>query len=160
MRSSLSFSCKYLWIFHKCNLKPFKNVQKHVTLNFVQMWISWAPGWPRRLNIWPLISAQVMIFWFVSSSPALSAWSSLEILSRPLSLALPHSHTHAGSLTLSQKNSINMLKIFVKRQISVWSQPKFVFEQTQKMWTGLWCGHARVLFEPLTSALCFEGKRS
>ena len=29
-----------------------------------------APGWLRRLSIWLLILAQVMISWFVSSSPA------------------------------------------------------------------------------------------
>ena len=51
------------------------------------------PGWLRWLSIQLLISAQVMISWFMSSSPAsgcaLTVRSLLEILSLPLSLCPP-----------------------------------------------------------------------
>ena len=53
-----------------------------------------ARGWLNQLSVQFLISAQVMISWFVSSSPALgsvlTAWSLLGILSPSLS-ALPYS---------------------------------------------------------------------
>ena len=49
-----------------------------------------APGWFSRLIVWLLVSAQVMISWFVSSSPesgsVLRVWSLLGVLSLSLSL--------------------------------------------------------------------------
>ena len=52
-----------------------------------------ATGWLSQLSVQLLISAQVMILWFVSSSPASgsspTAQSLLGILSLPLSLPLP-----------------------------------------------------------------------
>ena len=68
------------------------------------------PGWFGRLSVRLLISAQVMISWFVGLSPAsgsvMIAWSLLGILSLPLFLPLPpsvcvyvcvHAYTHAVS---------------------------------------------------------------
>ena len=47
-----------------------------------------APGWLSWLSVWLLISAQVMILWFLGSNPmsgsVLTAWSLLGILSLPL----------------------------------------------------------------------------
>ena len=52
-----------------------------------------ALGWLSQLNIWLLTLAQVMISWFMSSSPtsgsSLTAQSLLGILSLPLSVPLP-----------------------------------------------------------------------
>ena len=68
---------------------------------------SGAPGWLSGLSSRLLVSAQVMISWFVSLSPALGsariAPSLLGILSLPLSLPLPHS----CSLSLSLSKQIN-----------------------------------------------------
>ena len=54
-----------------------------------------APEWLSRLSFWLLISAQVMISWFVrlshKYSSVLIAWSLLGILSLPLSVPLPSS---------------------------------------------------------------------
>ena len=51
------------------------------------------PGWLSQFSIWLLILVQVMISWFLRSSPKsgsmLTAWSLLRILSLPLSLPLP-----------------------------------------------------------------------
>ena len=58
-----------------------------------------APGWLGWLSIRLLISGQVMISWFVESSPELGILA-LEILSLPLFLHLLHSGAcvHAPSL--------------------------------------------------------------
>ena len=57
------------------------------------------PGWLRQLSIELLTSAQVMISWFVRSSPtshsALTAWSLLRILSLSLSVCPSPAHTHS-----------------------------------------------------------------
>ena len=61
------------------------------------------PGWCSQLSIWLLISAQVMISQFVSSSPtsgsALMVWRLLGILS--LLLCVPHPLVHVRALSLS-----------------------------------------------------------
>ena len=63
---------------------------------------SGVPGWLSRLSVRLLVSAQVVISWFVSSNPTsgslLSAQSPLQILCPPLSLFSP-AHAHI----LSQK---------------------------------------------------------
>ena len=70
-----------------------------------------APGWLSWLSIRLLVSAQVMISWFMRSSPtsgsALTAWNLPGILS------LPHFLTPLHALSLSLK--INFKKIFLKR---------------------------------------------
>ena len=66
------------------------------------------PGWLSWLSIWLLISAQVMISWFVSSSPktgsALTVQSLLGILSPSLSapLLLVLSLMHSPSLKINK----------------------------------------------------------
>ena len=67
-----------------------------------------APEWLSRLSARLLVSVQVMISWFMSSSPALgsvlTAWSLLGILSLPPSLSLPLPLL-APSLSLSKEIS-------------------------------------------------------
>ena len=74
-----------------------------------------SPGWLSWLSDQLLTYAQVMISWFMSSSPelgsVLTAWSLLGILSLPLSAPpslsaspqLVPVHVHSLSLSLSQK---------------------------------------------------------
>ena len=74
-----------------------------------------ASGWLSRLSIRLLMSAQVMISWFVGSSPAwgtaLTAWSLLGILSLPLSLSLSAPPLLKLSLSFSLKmNTLKKLK--------------------------------------------------
>ena len=67
-----------------------------------------ALGWLSQLSLHLLISAQVMISWFMGwssmSGSALTVWSLLRILSLPLPLPLPF------SLSLSKINKINFFK--------------------------------------------------
>ena len=65
------------------------------------------PGWLSQLSIRLLILAQVLISWFVISSPESGSepdrQSLLGVLSLPLSLPLPCSLTHSLSLSLKNK---------------------------------------------------------
>ena len=75
-----------------------------------------ASGWLSQLSVQLLVSAQVMIPQFVSSSPALgsllSAQSPLQVLCPSLSLSLPCSlaRSLSLSLSLSLKSKINIKK--------------------------------------------------
>ena len=74
-----------------------------------------APGWLSWLSIELWISAQVMISWFVGSSPAsgcsLTVWSLVGILSLLLSLPLPPCLSLSLSLYLKINNKTNFKKI-------------------------------------------------
>ena len=71
-----------------------------------------APGWLSWLSVQLLISAQVMISWFLRSSPMLSfvltAWSLFGILSLSPFISVPPSLSLSLSLSLS--DTINKLK--------------------------------------------------
>ena len=81
---------------------PGKLARAVVPYEFKRPWI--LGTWVAQLG--RLVSAQVMISQFVSSSPtsgsALTAWNLLGILSLPLSLSAPPLLTHTHSLSLSQ----------------------------------------------------------
>ena len=51
------------------------------TFFYLQSKASWVPGWLSLLSVWLLISAQVMISWFVGSSPVLGSVLTAQILS-------------------------------------------------------------------------------
>ena len=82
------------------------------------------PGWLSRLRVQLLVLAQVMILWFVGSSPTLgselTAWSLLGILSLPFSLPLPLS----CCLRLSQ----NKLKKIVMSRRCVNNNLSYVYK--------------------------------
>ena len=84
--------------------RPNKCILKHKgsSVDIKNCIDSGAPGWPSRLSVQLLTSAQAMISQLMSSSPMLASmlmvWSLLGILSLPLSL----SHPCALSLSFSQ----------------------------------------------------------
>ena len=80
---------------------------------FQLKYYSGAPGWLSRLSIWLLVSTQVLISQFVSSSPmsssALTVWSLFGILSPP---PLPLSRVCTLSLKNKLKNFSKIVCIF------------------------------------------------
>ena len=98
-----------------CQISPIIFYNKFLELG--------VPGWLRWVSIRLLISAQVTISWFVSSSPmsgsALTVWSLLRILSPPLSTPPPCSLVHVHS-----PSKINIIK---KENFCQTTCPKFWF---------------------------------
>ena len=67
-----------------------------------------APGWLSRLSLWLLILTQVMISWFVSSSPVLGSVLTVQILLGILSLLFaPPQLALSLSFSLSLSLKIN-----------------------------------------------------
>ena len=75
-----------------------------------QIGFFWVPGWLRRLSTWLLVSAQVMISRFVSSSPALGPMLSMRSLLGIPSLPPSLGPSPACTLPLSQNKLKNLKK--------------------------------------------------
>ena len=116
------------------------------------------PGWLNRLSVWLLVSAQVMISWFMGLSPSsgsvITAWSLLGILSFSLSLSLCPSPAYALSLSLSLKKNTffkvkknkssflnHLLQFYRKYFYNVMSCWGFILDRLYHttFWTSFYC---------------------